>query len=152
MSFNSNAFMKQQFEPRTAPVSVPSLALFFDDKEEKQEWIVRGQTASEVCRSMEAATNQSKLSSVVEAIAASSNQKDEIKTALGLGSDTPSDIVKRLEQLVCCSVTPEIELPVAVKLAETFPIEFYMLTNKVIELTGLGMDLKKSKTSGKTKK
>jgi len=165
---NINAFMQAQFQPRTADVDVLALASFFEDLTPEQEewvglslnqrnellkkgetkqtipWTVRGQTASEVCRSMEAAQNQSKITTVVDAIATSKDQKADIKTALGIGDDTPTDIVKRLEQLVTCSVNPEIDLPFAVKLAETFPIEFYQLTNKIIELTGLGMDLKKS--------
>lgn len=172
MAFNKNAFMKAQFQPRTTDVDVLALAGYFDDLTDEQNawvamtpmerlkfvnnggekqiipWLVRGQTSSEICRAMEASLNQDKLETVVEAIAANANQKDSIKTALGISDSTPKDIVKRLEQLVVCSVSPEIDLPFAVKLAETFPIEFYQITNKITELTGLGMDLKKPSTSG----
>jgi hypothetical protein len=41
------------------------------------------------------------------------------------------------------SVNPTIDKPLAVKLAEQYPIEFYTLTNKITELTGLGANLKK---------
>ena len=164
--------MKAQFQPRTAEVDVISLAQYFEDlTTEQTEWLelapmerlklvndggikqtfpwkVRGQTSSEVCRAMEASQNSSRIGNVVDAISANKDQKDSIKTALGISNDTPADIIKRLEQLVVCSVDPVIDLPFANKLAESFPIEFYLLTNKIIELTGLGMDLKKSSTSG----
>jgi hypothetical protein len=45
--------------------------------------------------------------------------------------------------LVMGSVSPKIELPAAVKLAECFPIEFLSLTNEISELTGKGAELVK---------
>ena len=41
------------------------------------------------------------------------------------------------------SVAPAVSLPVAVKLAEAFPIEFLQLTNEISDLTGRGADLVK---------
>lgn len=151
MSFNQQAFMKAQYQPRTADVDVPGLAAYFEG-EENPVWTVKGQTASEVAKAIEAATKNKNISSVLEAIGSSKIKVDELKEAIGISDDTPRDIVKRLEQLAQCSVSPEIDLSCAVKLAESHPIEFYILTNKIVELTGLGMDLKKPKTSGETKK
>jgi hypothetical protein len=62
---------------------------------------------------------------------------------LGLIKDTPGEIAKRLEMLVMGSVAPAVSLPVAVKLAEAFPIEFLQLTNEISDLTGRGADLVK---------
>jgi hypothetical protein len=49
--------------------------------------------------------------------------------------------------LTAGSVDPEITLPVAVKLAEKFPIEFMTLTNVITELTGLGFEYAKQKAA-----
>jgi len=151
MAFNQQAFMKAQYQPRTADVDVPSLAAYFDD-EEKPVWTVKGQTASEVAKAIEAAVKNKNINNVLEAIGSSKAKIDELKDVIGISDDTPQDIVKRLEQLTQCSVSPAIDLSCAVKLAESHPIEFYILTNEIVKLTGLGMDLKKPKASGETKK
>jgi hypothetical protein len=66
-----------------------------------------------------------------------------VRKALGLTADTPGEIAKRLEMLTLGSVAPAISLPVAVKLAEAFPIEFLTLTNEISELTGKGAEMVK---------
>ena len=43
--------------------------------------------------------------------------------------------------LVMGCVSPVLELPAAVKLAEAFPIEFLSITNTISELTGQGYAL-----------
>ena len=151
MAFNESAFMKQKFEPRTAQVETSSLAAFFD-KKEKPIWTVRGQTASELAATLESANTQKSLASIVEAIGENASKIDELKKVIGISNDVPGDIIKRLNQLAVCSVEPKIDHTCAVKLAETFPIEFYILTNKITELTGLGMEasVKKQKSSGTT--
>jgi hypothetical protein len=147
--FNAKDFAKAQFAPRTAELSLPALADYFDGD---PVWTVRGATASEIAKMLEAGAKQNNIDNIIKAIAANKDKVNEIREAVGIVSDTPADIVKRLEQLVMCSVEPVIELPIAVKLADAFPVEFYMLTNKITELTGQGMDVKKSKASGKTLK
>jgi hypothetical protein len=59
---------------------------------------------------------------------------------LGIGTDTPPDLVKRLEHLVFGSVAPEIDREIAVRLFAAYPVVAYQLTNKILELTGLGAD------------
>jgi len=151
MSFDNSAFMRQTFEPRTAKISLPALAQWFTDEPDNPDktiWTVRGQTASEMARAFESSGKVKNLDAIVKAIATNSKQVDELKSAIGINDDVPDDIIKRLEQLVACSVDPEIDMPLAVKLAETFPVEFYTLTNKIVELTGQGMDIPKSEASG----
>jgi len=149
--FNQKAFLKAEYQQRIADVPVPGLAHFFEEGEEPV-WKVRGQTANEVSRAMEASTRTQNISKVIEAIGNSRAQVDDLKEAIGISEDTPQDIIKRLEQLVTCTISDEaIELPAAVKLAENHPVEFYLITNKIVELTGLGMDIKKPNASGKVK-
>lgn len=147
MPFNSKTFMSAQFEPRTARVEVSGLADWFDEGE-PPIWVVRGQTANEIALSLDASAKHKNIDTIIKALAANSDKVAEMKKALGIESNTPGEIIKRLEQLVQCSVEPVITLDIAVKLGETRPIEFYQLTNEILRLTGLGMDVKKSKASG----
>lgn len=142
MPFNAEKFEAAKFEARKRRVSVSALAVFFDDNE-SPEWEVRGLTASELHRAMEASRKQGTIESIVKAIAATGDQSAAIRKALGLSGDTPGEIAKRLEMLVMGSVNPVVTLPQAVKLAEAFPIEFLQLTNEITELTGQGYELVK---------
>jgi len=150
--FNQKAFLKAEYQQRIADVPVPSLAYFFAEGEEPV-WKVRGQTANELAQAVEASTKNQNISKVIEAIGSSKAQVSDLKEAIGISDDTPQDIIKRLEQIVACTISDEkLELPAAIKLAEKHPIEFFVITNKIVELTGLGMDIKKPNTSGKAKK
>lgn len=151
MAFDAKKFMQSQFVPRTARVPVPGLADWFG-KDEKPEWEVRAQTANEMALAIDAGSKTKNIDSIIKAIAANSDQVAELQKAIGISKETHADIVKRLEMLVQCSVEPVITLDVAVKLAETRPIELYTLTNQILHLTGQGMDVKKSKPSGKATK
>jgi hypothetical protein len=118
------------------------LSDFFDEGE-TPEWEVRGLSAVELHKAMEAGKRQGSIEAIVKAIAANQDQAGAVRKALGLTKDTPGEIAKRLEMLVMGSVAPAVSLPVAVKLAEAFPIEFLQLTNEISDLTGRGADLVK---------
>jgi len=140
--FDEKAFMRAKFQPRIDEVHVPGLKAFFDN-DDAWIWRVRNLTGDELAKSMEASARQKGIDTIIKALANQSAQIDEIRASLGIGDDVSVELAKRLEQLVIASVQPVIDKPVAVKLAENYPIEFYQLTNKIIELTGLGADLKK---------
>lgn len=150
MPFDLARFERAKFEPRTATVKVDALASFFAEGE-APEWKVRGLNSDELHRALEAGKRQSSVESIVKAIAASGDQAAAVRRALGLSGDTPGEVAKRLEMLVMGSVSPSIELPVAVKLAEAFPVDFLALTNRITELTGKGFDeVKPAAASQKT--
>ena len=141
--FNTKGFMKASFTPRTEKVLVPALAHWFDEGEEP-EWIVRGISSSELAVCNEATKTATSVDSVLKAIANNADKVAEMRKTLGIYSgDVPNEVIKRLQQLVFASIEPKVEHDVAIKLAETNPIEFFILTNKIIVLTGLGMDLAK---------
>lgn len=142
MPFDVDRFDRAELKPRTEVVEVEALAAFFGDGEPAQ-WTVRGLSATEFHRAMEAGKRQSSVEAIVKAIASGGDQAQAVRKALGLSADTPGEIAKRLEMLVMGSVSPKVELPTAVKLAEAFPIEFLSLTNRITELTGKGADLVK---------
>jgi hypothetical protein len=118
------------------------LKMFFDEGEEPV-WEVRGLSSNELNRAIEAKNRHGSIETILKAISNNADQASAIRKAIGIAQDTPGEIAKRLEMLTMGSVTPAIELPVAVKLAESFPIEFLTLTNEIISLTGQGFDIVK---------
>lgn len=149
MGFAADKFERAEFRPRTMRVPVLALAAFFDEGE-KPEFEVRGLTATELHRAMEAGQRQGSMETIIKAMAATGDQASAIRKALGLSKDTPGEIAKRLELLVAGSVKPVLTLPIAVKLAEKFPVEFLSLTNEITGLTGQGADLVKPPAASQT--
>lgn len=149
MPFAADKFEAAKLEPRKARVPVPALAPFFDEGE-AAEWEVRGLNSAELHRALEASRRTGSVEAIVKAISATGDQAEAVRRALGLTKDTPGEIAKRLEMLVAGSVSPAITLPTAVKLAETFPIEFLDLTNRISTLTGQGYDLVKPEAASAT--
>lgn len=152
MPFDIKQFENTSFQTRQEAVELPALAGFFGD-EEKPEWTVRGLTHAELARAEEAIASTKDVEALVSAMAGKSKEKaDAITGLLGVtGDDVPRETKKRVEHLVMASVNPAIEHSVAVKLAECFPIEFGLLSNKILQLTGLGkvQAQVKQKPSGK---
>ena len=142
MPFDAEKFQRAKFEPRRAKVRVDALADFFDEGE-VPEWEVRGMNANELHKALEAKNRQGSIESIVKALVNNGDQAAAVRKAIGLSSETPGEIAKRLEMLVISSVQPTIDLPGAVKLAETFPIEFMLITNEISNLSGKGFDLVK---------
>lgn len=153
MGFDSKKFMQTQFAPRTEQVEVNVLSHFFTEKKTAKKdlfWTVRGLTVAEKIRCDEAAITNKSIDDILKAIAQNPKKIDEIRKAVGIESDAvPDELIRRLNQLTTGSVEPKIEHEIAVKLAETNPAEFLILTNKIMTLTAMGMDLAKSKPSGK---
>lgn len=142
MAFNADKFMAEKLEARRKLVPVPALASWFAEGEDAV-WEVRGLTSSELHNAMEAKQKRTSIENIVKALTETGDQAKAVREAIGLTQGTPGEVVKRLEMLVLGSVSPKIELPVAVKLAEAFPIEFLTLTNEITALTGMGFDLVK---------
>jgi hypothetical protein len=137
MTFNADLFGRAQYEARTEIVEIPALAEFFGP-DETPAFTVRGLSASELHKAIEAGTRGKAVDAVVKAIASQKDQIASIRQALGLSADTPGEIAKRMEMLVAGSVTPKLDHATVAKLAEVFPVEFYDLTNRITNLTGQG--------------
>lgn len=157
MGFNQSKFMNQQFEPRTAQVAVPTLSDWFDGNEEPV-WTVRGLTAEEVARCNEGANTQKTLSTLIEAIGNSKADITVIKEQLGItNNEVPQDTIQRIERILVGTVMEgeeKLDRTTVVKIATTRVGVFMQLSNKVMELTALGMEasIKKREVSGRTKK
>ena len=153
MGFDLAKFDQAQFKERTIEVKVPELSDFFD-KDEKQIWIVRGLTGHELAKVNEAVRANKDIDSILSGIMSGIHTEkiDVIRESLGLTDDTPGDLVRRIAALRAASVEPVISQEISVKLADSFPTTFFLLTNKIFELTGEGKTLGESKASGETQK
>lgn len=153
MGFDTKAFDKAKFEDRTEKVPVPDLTEWFDEGDDAV-FVVRGLTGKELAICNEAAAKAKNLQAMIEAM--SSNQASEkieaMREMLGVTESVPDDLAKRHEQFARGSVDPDMTHESAVKFAATFPVEFYQITNKIMELTGQGRQVTKKKDSSKTRK
>jgi hypothetical protein len=153
MAFDSKAFLRTKFERRTGEVPVESLKEFFDEGE-RPVWKVQSMTGQELGVANAAAERSQNLLAIVEAV--QGRYKDKVnafKSILGLADDMPADVAKRIEMILVGSVEPNLQneggLDLALKILETFPIEFYLITNEITKLTGQGHVVGKPKPSGK---
>jgi hypothetical protein len=151
-AFNNKAFMRQQFENRTHDVPVSELVAWFDEDADPI-FTVRGLTFEELSKADAAADNSATMLNLVASLSTKDGKAiaEGIKDAFGVGQETPTNMIKRINHLVMGSVQPEIDEQFAVKLASTFPVEFTQLTNKIVELTGKGFLPGKAKSSTTTK-
>ncbi len=151
--FDASKFIATQFIPREEVVKVPDLKDYFAEGD-KLVWRVRGLTGYEYGKVEEVKQRNKQIGNIIEGIvsAGSKKQIEAIKQLVGNTSDATDDIAKRLELLVVGSVDPVCDLDLSIKLLTVFPIEFYLVTNKISELTGKGHIPGKAKPSGKTPK
>lgn len=132
--FDLNAFRKAEFKPREVEIKLSALAAF------GESFKVRGLTATEIAQADEAAQKGKLLSDLVEKLAGATGKKKAaaLLEGVGVSDDVPALLAKRFEHVCMGVVEPQLELADVVKLADTFPIEFSQLANKVLELTGQG--------------
>ena len=148
--FDTQRFTQTPLAPRTASVAVTELTHWFSP-DEAPVWIVRGLTGDEIARANEAADRTAKLRAAMEAmLQAGSARKDAFAALLGTSDDVPDDLLKRYEHLIAGSVNPPADRELAIKLFATYPVVAFQLTNKILELTGLGADPGKAPGSGPT--
>ena len=141
MAFDNRSFLKTEFVAREETLLLPALKDWFS---EEPLWTVRGLDIHEVTAARHAAEKNNLAISVAEILA--NNDTDLIQTLkkeLGRNDAVDPEIAQHLEYLVLGSVNPKITLPTAVHLANVRLVEFKMLVNKIVELTGLGMAVKK---------
>lgn len=156
MPFKADAFRNAKFEYRTATLderAIPGLKGWFEGE---VAWVVRGLTFDEIRKCQEISTAGSDIVAML-AKAVSDPKKgrnaDAIRQALGFGGDVHKETRLRIEHLVTCSVDPAIDNQIAAQLQKAFPMEFRVITDKILELTGLGqIQAGESKASGRTTK
>ena len=151
MSFDLERFRSAQLGPREADVRVQDLAHWFADGA-PPVWRVRGLTGEEIARSNEASQRHETIASAVEAFAAASggDKAGALSELIGYSGSVPADLAKRFDHLVFGSIEPKIDREIAVRLFKDYPVVGFHLTNRILELTGLGPDVGKLPPSGET--
>ena len=142
MAFDSRGFLKTEFVAREETILLPALRDWFGGDE--PEWTVRGLDIHEVTSARHAVEKNNLAISVAEIL--SNNDTDLIQTLkkeLGQNDSVDPEIAQHLEYLVAGSVNPKITMPIAVHIANSRLVEFKILVNKIVELTGLGLAVKK---------
>jgi len=142
MSFDIKKFETINFKDRVESVPVPRLKQFFKlKKNEKPVWKVRGLTGEESAIAKQAVSDNKNIDAIIQAIGTNSKKDlvEGIKELAGLSSEkVPDELVQRYSWIKHGSVDPECSHEMAMKLAVNFPEDFYLLTNKIMQLTGMG--------------
>jgi len=143
MPFDSKAFSKTKFEPRTAEIKIPELKEFFGGDD--PVFVVRGLTGIELANALDSSTTIRARAELAEALldGTSEDRTDAIKVAFGIGNDVPNELARYHELIIRGTVIPKIPREVSVKLAETFPIDHKNLAITILNLTGQGQLAKK---------
>ena len=152
--FDTKRFMQEKFGPRTANVAMSELKDFFKEGADPV-FTVRGLEGFEIGRGKEAAARNRTTKAIVEGIV--SQRSDDVTTAvkklMGTSDDVPQDIAERIEFVLAGLVEPsDWKLDNVLWLCKNFPVNFYTLSIRILELTGLGHLPGKAKPSGATAK
>lgn len=139
--FDFNKYKSEEFAPRTAEVDCPELKDYFQPGD-KTVWVVRNVTAIELAKIREAVDRNGKaLQELVASLVWADGKQGDVLKDVGarINDQVPSDIVRRYEVLMFGSVCPEVkEKADAIMLGKNHPGVFYEITNKILELTGIG--------------
>lgn len=152
MAFDLKNWRKTSFEARTEQVRVEALADWFEEGDEPV-FVVRGLNGEELSQVRESVDKNKNVSDIVEAMSSSNSQEkvNAIREMLGVSESVPNELVRRLEQLALGSVDPDLDHEDAKLLATRNPVEFYLITGKIVELTGEGQQPLKKKDSRQTR-
>lgn len=151
MGFDKAKFEEAKLQPRIANELVPDLKEFFE-KDEKPLWKVRGLTGEEMAHVNEAVKLNRDLVALIQGLISADTEAKikAIKESIGLSDEVPDDLARRISLLQHGSIEPQCSQPMSVRVARTFPVVFFQLTNKILELTGLGHTLGEQSASGQT--
>jgi len=143
MGFNSKSFKKVKFVPRTESVPVPILKEWFDGE---AVWVVQALDGNVLGRCNDLAEkNRKKITDIAEGLATGSPEETikAVQDLVGLGDSVPQENAKRIEYLIAGSVDPVCDLELAVRVNSFFPVQFREITNKILQLTGMGYEVGK---------
>ncbi len=151
MSFESQSFMREKFQRRIEEVKVPELARWYGEAE--PVWTVHGLNGAELARVKAAPQSQRAVYDLAETLAHATGTEvqEALQKLLGIDQESlPEDYVKRLEILTLGSIDPPCDKQLAKRIAAVYPVVFSRLTEKILELSGMGQEPGKSNDSGET--
>jgi len=151
MGFKSEEFMASRMVPRTEEVDVPDMAEWFGDGD-KPVWKVRGLTGKELGRADVAAVKNKELKAVLDGLMSKNSKRITKAIEKMIQPDVTEEDAKRIAYFQYGSVEPEGSEELAVKVWTAFPVEFRLITNRILALTGKGHEPGEPKPSGTTTK
>ena len=133
-------FKITDFERRTATVTVPALSAFADAGKDACEIEVQALTGEEVARARERVKQNAAVAQIIEKFAGDNvpDLVEAMKEKLGMNDAVPNDGVYRIAVLEFGIVGNPLPQDQCVKMFNHAPEAFYSLTDKILELTGLG--------------
>ena len=139
--FDAKKFLNEKFTARTKDVPVPDLKAWFP-KGAKAIWTVRGLEGKEIGLTKEAAGKNKSIAGIMKMLSSAKvvDKTKALEAVFDMGEGRTTDnIAERLEQMTMGSVEPKCDLLLAVKVCQRYPVDFYSITNEILQLTGLGM-------------
>ena len=154
MAFNLNKAQHRKTEFRTADVPIDDIykampEAFTLKEGEKPVWTVRMLTHDEIAHCKEAAANAKNWPEIIKKLNGNNDKTGAVLSLMGLGDAAPAETAQQVEQLIIASVNPKCDRAQAHWLGKNFPIVFFQLNQKIMELTGLGAQVGKPKASTK---
>lgn len=155
MSFDDKKFMNEKFVDNIDDVPVPELKKYFTGKGSKNPvWKVRQLYGAEIGVTKQAAEKNKDYAAIIAALQQEkvSEKLEALQAIFNFGSQKTNDIAERLHRMTLASIEPKCSLDLAIKICKAKPVAFYAITNKIMELTGEGMQPGKQKSSTGTRK
>ena len=155
MGLDVKALQKQKWEKRTKTISVPRLK-DWTKKGEKPTWKIQSLGTTEIWKAEVAASEESR--NAVEQLSGAlvgsdiGEAAEAVKALVGVSSEIPQELAKRIFLLTYASIDPVCDLTTAGIICDHFPTDFLAITQEILNISGLGSKKKESKSSGATKK
>lgn len=139
MSFNIQKFKTSKLQFREATIELPELQCFFE-ADEKPAFKIRNLSANEIAKINDAVRQNKDIGALITNLMSndSLDKITAIKEALGMTDSVPDDVVKRIATMELGTIEPKFDQETCVRFATHFATQFYAITNKIYELTGLG--------------
>jgi len=155
MGFDAAKFAAADWQRRVIEIPVPALKDFFG-KDEKPIWKIHSLEGKEVAQAKHAKERNIRVKAAVEKFSEMLSQDPKkIKKTIGdiFGNiESDSDIAWRSELMILASIEPKVDYSTIAQINKYQSETFYLITNKILELIGLGFEPGKLKPSGGTKK
>lgn len=138
---NLNKFEQASILQRTREIDVPQLQDFFDEGKDPI-WRIRALSSEDIAMVNDAQERNASIGTLVTAIVGSSgaDKAEAIKSAMGIGDETPQDVVRRIEIMLRGSIDldPESHRDIVIKIAMYYPTVFMTISNEILSLSGEG--------------
>lgn len=155
MGFDAVKFGAANWQRRTIEVPVPALKDFFG-KDEKAIWKIHSLEGKEIAKAKHAKERNIRVKAAIDKFGELLGQNPaKIKSSIGdiFGSiEADADIAWRTELMHLASIDPQVDYAIIAQINKYQSETFYLITNKIIELIGLGFEPGKHKPSGGTQK